>query len=168
MTKPDVKQLDAGQLDAMYNMLRMGFQTANIPALKEHCDLLRQAMIQKDAGQRKDSPACNVKFEDLGTIINCIVIEAMCLYLSGDLDKLGRTDNMTTMIKLTRVPSKWAPADEGPIFINPAQVTKIYQDPEISEATIVDFHDAVCSIVKETPEEIAEMIFNAEHPECKL
>ena len=168
MTRPDVKQLDAGQLTAMYNMLRMGFQTANIPALKEHCDLLRQAMIQKDAGQRKDSPACNVNFEDLGTIINCIVIEAMCLYLSGDLDKLGRMDNMTTLIKLTMQPTKWAPNDVGDIYINPANITEIYNDNEIVGATLVEFNNSKCCMVKETPEEIADMIFNAEHPECKL
>lgn len=72
---------------------------------------------------------------------------------------------MTTLIKLTRVPTKWAPADEGPIFINPAQITKIYKDPEMLEdVTIIDFHDSVCSIVKEKPEEIAKLIFEAEHP----
>ena len=86
--KNTVEELDRGQLDMMFNMLRMGYQKANIPALKENCDLLRQAMIQKTAGQRKDDSANYVRFEDVGTICNCIVIETMCLYLSGELDKL--------------------------------------------------------------------------------
>lgn len=86
--KQTVEALDMGQLDAMFNMLRMGYQKSNIPALKENCDLLRQAMIQNTAGQRKGDPPEYVKFEDVGTICNCIIVEAMCLYLSGDLDKL--------------------------------------------------------------------------------
>lgn len=83
-----VGALDAGQLDLMWSFLMMGHQKPNIPVLKENCDLLRQLMIQKTAGQRKDDPKHYVKIEDLGTICNCIVIEAMCLYLSGALDKL--------------------------------------------------------------------------------
>ena len=76
------KELDMGQLDMMWNFLRMGYQKPNIPALKESCDLLRKAMIQKTAGQKD-----GVSFDDIGTIINCIVIETMCLYLSGELEK---------------------------------------------------------------------------------
>lgn len=83
--KHTVKELDAGQLDLMWQFLQMGYQKANITALEENCDLLRQAMIQKNAGQRSDNRNC-VSFDDLGTIINCIVIETMCLYLSGKLD----------------------------------------------------------------------------------
>lgn len=83
----NVKNLDAGQFDLMWNFLRMGYQKANIPALKELCEQLRQAMIQKTAGQR-DGPKFYTQFEDIGTIINSIVIETMALYLSGELDKL--------------------------------------------------------------------------------
>lgn len=79
------KELDMGQLDMMWNFLRMGYQKPNISALKENCDLLRKAMIQKTAGQRAEG---GVSFDDIGTIINCIVIETMCLYLSGELSKL--------------------------------------------------------------------------------
>lgn len=89
MAKPTVKRLDEGQLELMYNFLRMGYQKPNIPALKELCDKLRQAMIQKTAGQRDDDPKEYVSFDDLPTIINCIVIETMALHLSGALDKLG-------------------------------------------------------------------------------
>lgn len=84
--KATLEALDMGQLGMMWSFLRFGSQKPNIPALKEHCDLLRKLMIQKTAGQRKDRDG--VSFDDLGTIINCIVIEAMCLYLSGELDKL--------------------------------------------------------------------------------
>lgn len=53
---------------------------------------LAQAMIQKNAGQRGDNRNY-VSFDDLGTIINCIVIEAMCLYLSGKLDQIEETSD---------------------------------------------------------------------------
>ena len=88
--KHTIDQIDDGQLDAMYNMLRIGHQKSNIPVLKEYCGRLRQAMIQKDAGQRRNTPKGSVDFSDLGTIINIIVIETMCLYLSGDLDMLEK------------------------------------------------------------------------------
>lgn len=88
MARATVTNLDAGQLDMMWNFLRMGHQKANIPALKEHLDAIRQCMIQKSAGQRKDDSREKESFDDLGTHINCVVIEAMCLYLSGALDKL--------------------------------------------------------------------------------
>ena len=85
---PTTKRLDEGQLDLMWNFLQMGAQKPNIPALKELCDQLRQAMIQKTDGNRNSNPKEYVSFDDLGTIINCIVIETMALYLSGELDKL--------------------------------------------------------------------------------
>ena len=88
MTKTTVKRLDEGQLDVMWSFLRAGMVKPNIPALKEYCDQLRQAMIQKTAGQRSDDTAENVSFDDLQTVINCIVIEAMALRLSGALDRL--------------------------------------------------------------------------------
>ena len=88
MAKAAVKRLDEGQLDVMWNFLRAGMVKPNIAALKEYCDQLRQAMIQKTAGQRSDDPAENVSFDDLQTVINCIVIEAMALRLSGALDRL--------------------------------------------------------------------------------
>lgn len=51
--------------------------------------MLRQLMIQKTAGQSKYKRPYEVDFRDTGTIVNCIVIETMQLYLSGALDKLG-------------------------------------------------------------------------------
>lgn len=88
--KHNLSNLDNGQLDMMWTFLMMGQQKPNISALKENCDLLRQMMIQKTGGQRDEKDA---DFNDLITVLNCIVIEAMCLYLSGSLDKLEMIDD---------------------------------------------------------------------------
>lgn len=88
MAKHTVAELDLGQLDLMWNFLRIGYQKSNVDQLIDLLDQLRQLMIQKTAGQRKDDPNNYVSFKDIGTIVNSIVIETMCLYLSGDLDKL--------------------------------------------------------------------------------
>ncbi len=94
MAKHTVKNLDSGQLDLMWNFLRFTKdlnETQNIvPQLKEHCDCLRQAMVQKVSGEYAESKGVKgyVKLEDLGTIINCIVIETMQLRLCGGLDFL--------------------------------------------------------------------------------
>jgi hypothetical protein len=93
MAKHSIKELDEGQLELMWNFLRMGHQKPNIPALRENCNALRQAMVQKTGGCREDDPAYYTKREDIGTHINCIVIETMCLYLSGALDKLEELCN---------------------------------------------------------------------------
>ena len=74
-------------LDTMWSFLQMGGQKPNIPGLKEHCETLQKMMIQKTAGQRKDKKS-DVSFGNLDMICNFIIIEAMCLYLSGNLDKL--------------------------------------------------------------------------------
>ena len=86
-----VAALDAGQLDLMFQFLQIGAQKSDardIHTLKYYLDQLRQALIQKSAGQRKEDPAYYVDFNDLGTIVNIIVCETMSLYLSGALDKL--------------------------------------------------------------------------------
>ena len=88
MAKPTVKRLDEGQLEMMWNFLRMGCQKPNIPALKENLDAIRQMMIQKTSGQEGYSTNEAISFDDLQTHINCVVIESMCLYLSGALDRL--------------------------------------------------------------------------------
>lgn len=93
MAKPTTKRLDEGQLEMMWNFLRMGCQKPNISALKENLEAIRQAMIQKTGGQEGYSTSEAVDFNDLGTHINNVVIEAMCLYLSGSLDLLERGDN---------------------------------------------------------------------------
>lgn len=93
MAKHTVEELDKGQLDLMWNFLKMGAKyRPNIAALKELCGQLRQAMVQKTGGQRKEDPKVYVKLDDVGTLVNCIVCETMSLYLSGELDKLERSE----------------------------------------------------------------------------
>lgn len=75
------------QLDTMWSFLQMGGMKSNIPSLKEHCMMLRQMLMQKTAGQRRDKKS-DIPFDHLDTIKNVIVVEAMALVLSGDLDKL--------------------------------------------------------------------------------
>ena len=83
----DAKKVKRDSFDTMWAFLQMGWQKSNIPALKEHCEMVRKLMTQKTAGQRADKPS-DISFAELDTVMNIIVIEAMCLYLSGDLDKL--------------------------------------------------------------------------------
>ena len=101
LPKYSVAALDAGQLNMMYQFLQMGSiksNPADVRVLKEHLDMVRQALIQMTAGQRKGDPSYYVDFNELGTITNIIVCAAMSLYLSGDLDRLqelmeaGHTD----------------------------------------------------------------------------
>lgn len=83
----DPERLRPDGFDMMWSFLLMGDQKSNIPALKEHLETLRNAMLQKTAGQRANKPK-DVDFDDIPALCNCIVMEAMALYLSGDLDKL--------------------------------------------------------------------------------
>ena len=83
----DAKKVKRDSFDTMWAFLQMGWQKSNIPALKEHCEMLRKLMTQRTAGQRADKPS-DISFAELDTVMNVIVIEAMCLYFSGDLDKL--------------------------------------------------------------------------------
>ena len=83
MKKPiDVKH---DSFDTMWSFLQMGGQKPNIPGLKKYCETLQKMMMQKTAGQRKEKTN-DVDFAYLDMLCNFIVIEAMCLYLSGDLD----------------------------------------------------------------------------------
>ena len=67
----------------------MGNQKANIQALKEYCYDLIEMMTQKTAGQDKYRHKNELNFEtDLEMTINSIVIEALCLVLSGKLDEI--------------------------------------------------------------------------------
>lgn len=92
------------QLDTMWNFLKFKHgQKANIPALKENLDSLRVLLTQKSAGQPKYSKADYVSFDDLDTVVNCIVIESMQLYLSGDLDRLEMLHDDTKRTDLQEV-----------------------------------------------------------------
>ena len=87
--KSTLENLDAGQLDLMWSMLQIGGIKASdhdVDKLIEYADKIRQAMIQKTAGQRSDDPRGYVCFEDLGTYINLMVIEVLTLRIGGRLE----------------------------------------------------------------------------------
>lgn len=91
MAKATIKNLDAGQLDLMWSMLQLGGIKASnddVDALIEHVDIVRQAMIQKTAGQRSDGPKEYVDFNDLGTYINLIICEVLVLRITGRLERM--------------------------------------------------------------------------------
>lgn len=73
--------------DVMWSFLMMGGQKANYPALKEACMDLRQMMMQKTAGQRKDRKKY-LPWTEFEQVVRCIVIEAMALVLSGEWERL--------------------------------------------------------------------------------
>ena len=81
------KKVKKDSFDTMWAFMMMGAQKSNVPFLIECCERLKRCMTQKTAGQRADKPS-DISFAELDTVMNVIVIEAMCLYLSGDLDKL--------------------------------------------------------------------------------
>ena len=83
----DAKRVRNDALSSMWGFLQMGAQKPNIEVLEENCALLQKMMMQKTAGQRKDKPN-DISFSELEAVLNAIVIEAMCLWLSGSLEKL--------------------------------------------------------------------------------
>ena len=92
MAKPTLKRLDMGQLDLMWQFLQLRKNCTctkgDVQTLKTHLDSIRQALIQKTAGQRKDNNIETVSFDDLGTYINLIVCDCLSLYIYGALDRL--------------------------------------------------------------------------------
>ena len=92
MAKPTLKRLDMGQLDLMWSFLQLRRECTctkeEVRILKTHLDAIRQALIQKTAGQRKDDGTETVDFNDLGTYINLVVVETLSLYIYGGLDRL--------------------------------------------------------------------------------
>jgi hypothetical protein len=91
MPKAILKNLDSGQLDMMWSMLKLGglkASTHDVQALINSTDYIRQAMIQKTAGQREDDAKDYVDFDDLQTHINILVCACLSLRASGALEKL--------------------------------------------------------------------------------
>ena len=92
MAKHNLRELDEGQLDAMCNFLKLQRKNTctkeDVKMLKEHLDIIRQAMVQKTAGQRDKDPAAYVDFVDIGTYINFVVIDVLQLRIYGGLDAL--------------------------------------------------------------------------------
>lgn len=91
MVKSTLEKLDAGQLDLMWSMLQLGGIHAtneDVDKLIEYADIIRQAMVQKTAGQRSNDPSGYVCFEDLGTYINLLVLRVLVLRVGGRLEKM--------------------------------------------------------------------------------
>lgn len=92
MAKHNLRELDEGQLEAMWDFLKLQRKNActkeDVRILKEHLDIVRQAMVQKTAGQRDTDPDTYVDFVDVGTYINFVVIEVLQLRIHGGLDAL--------------------------------------------------------------------------------
>lgn len=81
-----MKQKENLLKDEMWYFLRQDSQKTNIPALKEAVSKLIQTTTQKDAGQRDKMN--HIDWDELWMIQWQIIIEATCLVLSGELDKL--------------------------------------------------------------------------------
>lgn len=79
--------------DTMWKFLMDGGQKANIPALKEWVYDLIKMSTQKTAGQRRTAKN-HIPWEELDMTLMSIVIEATCLVLSGELDKLETTQEV--------------------------------------------------------------------------
>lgn len=75
-----------------FAFLEDGAQVSDIPAFKHWAYQMVQALIQKNAGQEryKDRPGnrWNVNFKEIEAIENFLIMEAICLVLSEDLDKI--------------------------------------------------------------------------------
>lgn len=94
-----IGKLDGGQLDVMWNFLRFkgeGVSIEEVEYLEKSLDKLRTLMVQKSAGQpnRESKTLGCVELEDLETVLNCIVVETMWIYLGGGFAKLkGAIEN---------------------------------------------------------------------------
>lgn len=64
-------------------------QKSDVQTLKEYVYDLIKMTTQKTAGQRK-TVRNDISWDDLEMTLMCIVIEATCLVLSGDLDELEK------------------------------------------------------------------------------
>ena len=91
MAKHNIKELDKGQLELMWNFLRFGnnkLETRDINDLEENLNCIRQLMVQKTGGQPQYSDSQATNINDLGTYINFVVISTMRIFLAGGLDIL--------------------------------------------------------------------------------
>lgn len=86
MVKPNPWEND--MMDTMWAFMQMGGLKADYPALKEACMELRQMMMQKTAGQRKDKPK-DLSWDNLERVKVTIICEAMALVLSGEYEEAG-------------------------------------------------------------------------------
>ena len=73
----------------MWDFLKPGNTKSNVPALIELCETLDGMMARNNAGQPMYEAGQKITIDD---VINAIIVEAMCLWLSGGLEKL-KEDN---------------------------------------------------------------------------
>lgn len=86
-----ISKLNNGQLDMMWNFLRFRPgrpSVEDVETLEKHLDDLRVMMIQKADGKREGKTKGALDFDDMGTTLNCIIIEIMGIYLDGGLRML--------------------------------------------------------------------------------
>jgi hypothetical protein len=74
--------------DTMWKFLMDKGQKSNTPALKEYVYDLIGMTTQKTAGQKGYAAKDHINWDDLDMTIMSIVIEAVSLVLSGDLDNI--------------------------------------------------------------------------------
>ena len=89
--KHDLENLDAGQLEFMWSMMRLrkgGASKNDVQALKGYLDAIRQAMVQMTGGEQACSDLVSVPLSDVGTYINMAIVAALWLRVTGALDKL--------------------------------------------------------------------------------
>ena len=87
----DLENLDAGQLDFMWNFLKFkgtGLSIYDVKGIQDNLNCIRQLMIQKTGGQEKYKKSYELDINDLGTYVNTVVIEAMSIMLCGGFDIL--------------------------------------------------------------------------------
>lgn len=89
--KHNLKDLDAGQLEFMWDMMKLrkgGASKNDVQALKRYLDAIRQAMVQMTGGEQTCSDSVSVPLSDVGTYINMAIVAALWLRVTGALDKL--------------------------------------------------------------------------------
>lgn len=89
--KHNLKDLDAGQLEFMWDMMKLrkgGAIKNDIQALKGYLDAIRQAMVQMTGGEQACSNSVSVPLSDTGTYINMAIVAALWLRVTGALGKL--------------------------------------------------------------------------------
>ena len=89
--KHNLKDLDAGQLEFMWDMMKLrkgGASKNDVQALKGYLDAIRQAMVQMTGGEQACPDSVSVPLSDVGTYINMAIVAALWLRVTGALDKL--------------------------------------------------------------------------------
>jgi hypothetical protein len=73
----------------LYALMKQTKYKSNIPLLKKNCNDLMTMACQMTGGQReRDKTNGSIPFENLDMLLLHIAIEACCLCLSGDIDKI--------------------------------------------------------------------------------